>query len=207
MVPPDGSRTGRLRAQVPAHARRFIARLAERRLRSRWRHRHTRCRCIVHRTAGARREGGRPTRVVVANGSAPPARARPQLPRHRSSLTTVRAAACYPTMHHPLALPWIGSTRPISLRAQQPMSPWLGRWLTGAARHGAAGRVAPLGCACGLSITTAAGCRRCGDTRLSPTSRATRPPLSTLRQTPKTVPPTMPWFTADHGARTSPSTT
>ena len=66
---------------------------------------HTRCPQPLHRTAGARREGGRPARVVVADSAAPPARARPQLPRHRSPLTTVRAAA--PSMQ-PCTPPFLG---------------------------------------------------------------------------------------------------
>ena len=137
---------------------------------------HTRCPQPLHRSAGARREGGRPARVVVADSAASPARARPQLPRHRSPLTTVRAAA--PSIQ-PCArsLNWFhtSSTRPTSLLAQQPPFPWLCRWLVGAARHGAAGRVAPPGCAFGPPMLAA------GDTRLPPPGRRAAPCLSTHR--------------------------
>ena len=59
-------RTGQLRARAQACARSRIARRAERRPRSPSRHWHTPPPLALHRAAGARREGGRPVRVVVA---------------------------------------------------------------------------------------------------------------------------------------------
>ena len=57
--------------------------------------------------------------------------------------------------NHAPPLPWIGSTHHTalsSLRAQQPPG-WAEVSCRRTTRHGAAGRVAPPGCACGLSIT------------------------------------------------------
>ena len=140
MGPPDGCRTGRLRAQAQAHARRFIARRAERRLRRLSRHWHTHTlpsRCIARPALGARVAGRRAWwwRTARRHPSTPqPAAAAAQVAvDHGARRRAQHATRCTPP------LPWIGSTRPTSLRAQQPPFPWLGRWLVGAARHGAAG--------------------------------------------------------------------
>ena len=64
---------------------------------------------LAHAAAAAargrsRRKVGRPARAAVVGSATRPARPRPQLPRHTSPLTTVRAAACsilLPAAHLP----------------------------------------------------------------------------------------------------------